>query len=142
MLAWTCKKTKPKPNPNSVIPKQQAAVVTISPIYLYFIKVFINQSLGFIYYVWAIVCFLRRTLFGKLDFTQALSQWHIRTFQFSFGFQMSFGFKLFPFVFPLDPNMLKWKPPEFPSTKSKLFLDSKKIGISYQEPRAWWSEER
>ena len=32
VFACTCKKTKPKPNPKSVIPKQQAAVVTISPI--------------------------------------------------------------------------------------------------------------
>jgi hypothetical protein len=39
VFACTCKKTKPKPNPKSVIPKQQAAVVTISPIIFFFKKV-------------------------------------------------------------------------------------------------------
>ena len=39
VFACTCKKTKPKPNPKSVIPTQQAAVVTISPII--FLKVLV-----------------------------------------------------------------------------------------------------
>ena len=38
VFACTCKNTKPKPNPKSVIPKQQAAVVTISPIIFFFKK--------------------------------------------------------------------------------------------------------
>ena len=35
MFACTCKNTNPNPNPKSVITKQQTAVVTISPIFLY-----------------------------------------------------------------------------------------------------------
>ena len=42
VFACTCKKTKPKANPKSVIPKQQAAVVTISPIIFSSFKSSIN----------------------------------------------------------------------------------------------------
>lgn len=35
VLACTCKKTNPKPNPKSVITKQTTAVVIISPIFFY-----------------------------------------------------------------------------------------------------------
>jgi hypothetical protein len=45
VFACTCKKTKPKPNPKSVIPKQQAAVVTISPINFIFLVLLINFCL-------------------------------------------------------------------------------------------------
>ena len=42
VFACTCKKTKPKPNPKSVIPKQQAAVVIISPIIFFFLVLVID----------------------------------------------------------------------------------------------------
>lgn len=40
VFACTCKNTNPKPNPKSVITKQTTAVVTISPIFFLFLKIF------------------------------------------------------------------------------------------------------